>query len=139
MEGCRMTLANVRDWLKSYGLFQNYYIGRLATKKQNSLGVYSLADDGRRETIGGLTCYEKLGVSLLIHGTTNKDATEKLALALYKALEKTILDGEKVTIGGTDVYFLALRTNRPVDVDQDASDSIYEYVVELDIYYQKGE
>ena len=34
-----VTLANIRDWLKSFGLFDSYYIGRLDTKKKNSLGV----------------------------------------------------------------------------------------------------
>ena len=47
-------LSDIRDWLKSFGLFDNYYIGRLDTKKKNSLGVYNLQDDGRREEIGDL-------------------------------------------------------------------------------------
>ena len=52
-------LSDIRDWLKSFGLFDNYYIGRLDTKKKNSLGVYNLQDDGRREVIGDLKKYEK--------------------------------------------------------------------------------
>lgn len=29
-----ITLADIRDWLKSFGLFDNYYIRRLDSKKK---------------------------------------------------------------------------------------------------------
>ena len=129
-----VTLANIRDWLKSFGLFDNYYIGRLDTKKKNSLGIYNLQDTGRREVIGGLKKYEKKGVSLLIHGDTNKAKTEQKAFELYNALE-TIGDDKK-RIGNKKVYFVQLLNNEPIDVDQDA-DSVYEYVIEMNIYFEK--
>ena len=129
-----VTLANIRDWLKSFSLFDNYYIGRLDTKKKNSLGIYNLQDTGRREVIGGLKKYEKKGVSLLIHGDTNKAKTEQKAFALYNALE-TIGDDKKM-IGNKKVCFVQLLNNEPIDVDQDA-DSVYEYVIEMNIYFEK--
>ena len=129
-----VTLSNIRDWLKPFGLFDNYYIGRLDTKKKNSLGVYNLQDTGRREVIGGLKKYEKKGVSLLIHGDTNKAKTEQKAFELYNALE-TIGDDKK-RIGSKKVYFVQLLNNEPIDVDQDA-DSVYEYVIEMNIYFEK--
>ena len=129
-----VTLANIRDWLKSFGLFDNYYIGRLDTKKKNSLGVYNLQDTGRREVIGGLKKYEKKGVSLLIHGDANKAKTEQKAFELYNALE-TIGDDKK-RIGNKKVCFVQLLNNEPIDVDQDA-DSVYEYVIEMNIYFEK--
>ena len=129
-----VTLANIRDWLKSFGLFDNYYIGRLDTKKKNSLGVYNLQDTGRREVIGGLKKYEKKGVSLLIHGDTNKAKTEQKAFELYNALEA--IGDDKKLIGNKKVYFVQLLNNEPIDVDQDA-DSVYEYVIEMNIYFEK--
>lgn len=129
-----ITLANIRDWLKSFGLFDNYYIGRLDAKKKNSLGIYNLQDTGRREVIGGLKKYEKKGVSLLIHGDTNKAKTEQKAFELYNALE-TIGDDKK-RIGNKKVCFVQLLNNEPIDVDQDA-DSVYEYVIEMNIYFEK--
>lgn len=129
-----VTLANIRDWLKSFSLFDNYYIGRLDTKKKNSLGIYNLQDTGRREVIGGLKKYEKKGVSLLIHGDTNKAKTEQKAFELYNALE-TIGDDKK-RIGNKKVCFVQLLNNEPIDVDQDA-DSVYEYVIEMNIYFEK--
>ena len=129
-----VTLANIRDWLKSFGLFDNYYIGRLDTKKKNSLGVYNLQDTGRREVIGGLKKYEKKGVSILIHGDTNKAKTEQKAFELYNALES--IGDDKKRIGNKKVCFVQLLNNEPIDVDQDA-DSVYEYVIEMNIYFEK--
>ena len=129
-------LEDIRDWLKSFGLFNNYYIGRLDTKKLNSLGVYNLQDTGRREVIGGLKKYKKKGISLLVHGDTNKTTTEKKAWSLYEKLEELIYTCEYPQIGSKKVYFIELLNNEPVDVDQDAN-SIYEYVIELNIYFEK--
>ena len=129
-------LEDIRDWLKSFELFNNYYIGRLDTKKLNSLGVYNLQDTGRREVIGGLKKYKKKGISLLIHGDTNKTTTERKAWSLYEKLEELIYTCEYPQIGNKKVYFIELLNNEPIDVDQDAN-SIYEYVIELNIYFEK--
>ena len=129
-------LSDVRDWLKSFNLFDNYYIGRLDSKKKNSLGVYNLQDSGRREVIGDLKTYENKGVSLLIHGDNNKANTERRAWALYDKLEKLINSCEYPQIGKHNVYFIELLNNQPIDVDQD-SNSIYEYVIEIKIYFEK--
>ena len=129
-------LSNIRDWLKSFGLFDNYYVGRIDTKKKNSLGVYNLQDTGRHEVIGGLKKYDKKGVSLLIHWDSNKTNTEKKAFDLYNALENLIMSCEYPEIGGKKVFFIELLNNQPIDVDQDES-STYEYVIELNIYFEK--
>lgn len=129
-------LSDVRDWLKSFNLFDNYYVGRLDSKKKNSLGVYNLQDSGRREVIGDLKIYESKGVSLLIHGDNNKTNTERKAWALYDKLEKLINSCEYSRIGKHNVYFIELLNNQPIDVDQDTN-SIYEYVIEIKIYFEK--
>lgn len=135
-----IALADVRDWLKSFKLFDNYYIGRLDAKKKNSLGVYNLQDTGRREVIGGLKVYEKKGVSLLIYGDTNKTSTEKKAWGLYNALENLIMSCDYPKIGSNKVYFIELLNNQPIDVTHGAESdntSIYEYVIEFNIYFEK--
>ena len=131
-----ITLASIRDWLKTFKLFDFYYVGRLDAKKKNSLGVYNLQDTGRREVIGDLKKYEKKGVSLLVHGDTNKTTTEQKAWQLYEAIEALIMSYVYPKIGGKKVYFIELLQNQPVDVDQD-NDKIYEYVIELNIYFEK--
>ena len=129
-------LADIRDWLKSFELFNNYYVGRLDTKYKNSLGIYNLQDAGRREVIGGLKKYDKKGVSLLIHGDSNKSNTERKAWALYDKLEEVIYTCDYPTIADKKVYFIELLNNQPIDVDQDDS-STYEYVIELNFYFEK--
>ena len=131
-----ITLADIRDWLKSFGLFDNYYIGRLDSKKKNSLGVYNLQDAGRREVIGGLKVYEKKGVSLLIHGDTNKANTERKAWDLYSAIESVSKNENILIAKEKKVFFIELLNNEPIDVNQDA-DSVYEYVIEMNIYFEK--
>ena len=131
-----ITLADIRDWLKSFGLFDNYYIGRIDSKKKNSLGVYNLQDAGRREVIGGLKVYEKKGVSLLIHGDTNKANTERKAWDLYSAIESVSKNENILIAKEKKVFFIELLNNEPIDVNQD-SDSVYEYVIEMNIYFEK--
>lgn len=131
-----ITLADIRDWLKSFGLFDNYYIGRIDSKKKNSLGVYNLQDAGRREVIGGLKVYEKKGVSLLIHGDTNKTNTERKAWDLYNAIESVSKNENILIAKEKKVFFIELLNNEPIDVNQD-SDSVYEYVIEMNIYFEK--
>lgn len=131
-----IALADIRDWLKSFGLFDNYYIGRLDSKKKNSLGIYNLQDAGRREVIGGLKVYEKKGVSLLIHGDTNKANTERKAWDLYNAIESVSKNENILIAKEKKVFFIELLNNEPIDVNQD-SDSVYEYVIEMNIYFEK--
>ena len=131
-----ITLADIRDWLKSFGLFDNYYIGRIDSKKKNSLGVYNLQDAGRREVIGGRKVYEKKGVSLLIHGDTNKANTERKAWDLYNAIESVSKNENILIAKEKKVFFIELLNNEPIDVNQD-SDSVYEYVIEMNIYFEK--
>ena len=131
-----IALADIRDWLKSFGLFDNYYIGRIDSKKKNSLGIYNLQDAGRREVIGGLKVYEKKGVSLLIHGDTNKANTERKAWDLYNAIESVSKNENILIAKEKKVFFIELLNNEPIDVNQDA-DSVYEYVIEMNIYFEK--
>ena len=131
-----ITLADIRDWLKSFGLFDNYYIGRIDSKKKNNLGIYNLQDAGRSEVIGGLKVYEKKGVSLLIHGDTNKANTERKAWDLYNAIESVSKNENILIAKEKKVFFIELLNNEPIDVNQDA-DSVYEYVIEMNIYFEK--
>ena len=128
-----VTLADVRDYLKSFNLFQGYYVGRIEANKKNVLGVYDLRHSARHKTIGsGTQKYDVKGVSLLIHGDGNKTNTEKLAIQLYEALESA----ENAKIAGRKVNVIELRYDAPIDVD--ASDNgTYEYVIEVIFYVER--
>ena len=130
-----ITLADVRDYLKSFNLFSGYYVGRIDANKKNVLGVYDLRNRARHKTIGTNTNkYEVKGVSLLIHGDTNKTNTEKLAIKLYEALESA----ENGEIAGKKINIIDLQQDAPIDVDADSS-KVYEYVIEVLFYVEREE
>ena len=128
-----ITLADVRDYLKSFNLFSGYYVGRIDANKKNVLGVYDLRNRARHKTIGENTQrYDIKGVSLLIHGDTNKTNTEKLAIKLYEALE----NAKNAVIAGRKVNIIDLQQDAPIDVDADSS-KVYEYVIEVLFYVER--
>ena len=128
-----VALADVRDYLKSFDLFTAYYVGRIDASKKNVLGVYDLMPNRRHKTIGkGTQRYDIKGVSLLIHGDTNKTNTEKLAISLYEALESA----EDGKIAGRNINIIDLQQDAPIDVDADSS-KIYEYVIEVLFYVER--
>ena len=130
-----ITLADVRDYLKSFNLFSGYYVGRIDANKKNVLGVYDLRNRARHKTIGTNTNkYEVKGVSLLIHGDTNKTNTEKLAIKLYEALESA----ENGEIAGRKINIIDLQQDAPIDVDADSS-KVYEYVIEVLFFVEREE
>ena len=130
-----ITLADVRDYLKSFKFFSGYYVGRIDANKKNVLGVYDLRNRARHKTIGTNTNkYEVKGVSLLIHGDTNKTNTEKLAIKLYEALESA----ENGEIAGRKINIIDLQQDAPIDVDADSS-KVYEYVIEVLFYVEREE
>ena len=128
-----LTLADVRDYLKSFDLFIGYYVGRIDANKKNVIGVYDLRNRARHKTIGTNTqMYEVKGVSLLIHGDTNKTNTEKLAIKLYEALESA----ENGEIAGRKINIIDLQQDAPIDVDADTN-KVYEYVIEVLFYVER--
>ena len=128
-----LTLADVRDYLKSFNLFKGYYVGRIDANKKDILGVYDLRNRARHRTIGTNTQkYEVKGVSLLIHGGTNKTDTEKLAIKLYDALE----NANNAVIAGRKVNIIDLQQDAPIDVDADTN-NVYEYVIEVLFYVER--
>ena len=128
-----ITLADVRDYLKSFNLFSGYYVGRIDANKKNVLGVYDLRNRARHKTIGENTQrYDIKGVSLLIHGDTNKTNTEKLAIKLYEALESA----ENGEIAGRKINIIDLQQDAPIDVDADTN-KVYEYVIEVLFYVER--
>ena len=128
-----VTLADVRDYLKSFNLFNGYYVGRIDAGKKNVLGVYDLRSNAKHRTVGtGTRKYDVKGVSLLIHGDTNKTNTEKLAINLYEALESA----ENSEIAGRKVNIIDLQYDAPIDVDTD-DNKVYEYVIEVLFYVER--
>lgn len=130
-----ITLAEVRDWIKTFNAANNYYIGKIDNKQENSIGIYQRKTiDGPRVAIGGrsMASYDVKSISILIHWNKNANETEKRAQYLYNRL----FEAESVVIGGTPIKMIALLQNEPVDVGTD-DNNVYERVIELDLYYER--
>mgnify|MGYP000905023942 FL=1 len=130
-----ITLAEVRDWIKTFNAANNYYVGKLDNKQENSIGIYQRKTiDGPRVAIGGrsLASYDVKSISILIHWNKNANETEKRAQYLYNRL----FEAESVVIGETPIKMIALLQNEPVDVGTD-DNNVYERVIELDLYYER--
>ena len=129
-----MLLSDVRDFLKELNIADNYYIGKLDTKQERSIGVYQRQGGIARVAIGGLSCtsYDIKRVSILDHWSQNAKETEEKALELFNKLIET----EGVQMGDSKVYFIAMQVPEPIDVGLDDS-GIYERVIQMDIYHER--
>lgn len=128
-------LSDIRDWLKTFDIAENYYIGKLDSKKDKSIGVY------QRKTVsppikalGQLSSYEVKPISVLIHWNKNANETERAALELYKKLEAV----SSLTINSKPIYILSLLQSEPVDIATD-DNGVYERVIEFDLYYERND
>lgn len=130
-----ITLAGIRDWIKSFQIAENYYIGKLDNKQDKSIGIYQRETSGPPEiAIGGIdaTKTQKRSVSLLIHWNKNANETEQKARYLYN----TLLCQNNLTINGVHVDYIYLLVPEPIEVGTDDK-GVYEYVIQFDLYYQK--
>ena len=129
-----MRLSDILQFFKSSDIgFDHYYIGRLNNKKDMSLGIYNLRGvTGEYMAIGGEACTKSKSkyLSLLIHGNKSKAQTETLALNTYDYLKK-LRDGK---VGQNEINYIQMLCDEPIDVDVD-DNGIYEYVIELRLYY----
>lgn len=129
-----MTLANVRDFLKTIINAEHFYIGRLDNKQDKSVGVYTLKTGGEPlRGVGTELSYDVIAVSLLIHWNNNANETEVCARTLYNKL-RTI---KNVTINNSKVYLIQLLTPEPIDVGTD--NEVYERVIEMKIFFERKE
>ena len=130
-----MELGQIRDYLKTANIAENYYIGKLDSKKEKSIGVYQLKKRNEYErAIGSIENdrVKKKTVSVLVHWNKNAAETERAAKRLYDFLINT---QPKTKIGEHEISFIQVLQNEPIDVSTDEF-GIYERVIEFIIYYQ---
>lgn len=127
-------LSDVRDYIKTLKLAEHYYIGKLNSKKDKSIGVYQRQNSYKpRICIGSASSFEKKPISVLVHWNKNARETEEQAFLLYQKLTEAVMP---VEIGDTLVFFIDMLNAEPVDVATD-DNGVYERVIEFDLYYRK--
>ena len=136
-----MILKDVRDYLKELNSsekfgFENFFIGTLDNKKENSILVRSLKY-GRIEDkleIGQLRPYKTLECSLLLHISKDFTTTEEMSNKLFNYFLENMYSKQIIKIGNFDVFYVKLLSNN-VDVGRDPNSNIFERVIELQLYY----
>lgn len=131
-----ISLSEIKDWIKGFGVGENFYVGKLDNKKDKSIGIYTRTASGPPHiAIGGLSATKTAvqHVSILVHWNRNAVETDSKAQYLYNNL----LCIDNVTIGGKHIDYIYLAVPAPVDVGTDDK-GVYERVIWLDLYYQKG-
>lgn len=132
-----ITLEDVRDYVATLGIAEDEhcYCGKMAGKKEKSIGVYPLKNKLPNQIpIGGIqnASYGKKGISILIHWNKIPGESEQVAVELQEALQLC----ENVTIDGHTIKFIDVAYNEPIPVDTD-DNGIYEYVIECLFYYER--
>lgn len=133
-----LSLADVRDYIATLNISadNNTYSGKLADKKDKSIGVYNLKQGRPPITaIGGIenSSYNTKAISLLVHWNKSQRQTEEAANRLYEALTKC----RNVTVNDKKILFVKHSYNEPISVDTDDK-GIFEYVIECLFYYERN-
>lgn len=131
-----LTLADIRDWIKTLGYAENYYIGKLNNKKEKSIGVYQLNQGRLNVKVGGIDNTKTLSktVSILIHWNTNAAETENISLEIFK----DFLEEKEFYINDLKINYIELLVPEPVDVGTD-DNNVYERVIQATFYYENKE
>lgn len=128
-----MTLAEIRDWLKTKIECPCWYIGKIDGSKEQCIGLYGIQGPKANIAIGGLSnsSYTTKAISILVHWDKNSNTAEQKAQEVYNSLF-----GQDGIIGGKRVIQFDMITSEPISVGTD-DNGIYEYVIEANIIYER--
>ena len=129
-----MTLADVRDYIASLNLTKEVYMGKLPDKPERSIGVYNSKHQyPYHGTLGGPNQqgYGIKHITLLVHWNKSPKDTEKVATALFDAIN-IVRDAK---INKTTIKFIQLLYDLQ-DIGTDET-GVYEYVIEAAVIYEK--
>jgi len=129
-----MTLAQVRDWLKTQIDCPAWYIGKIDGSKECCIGLYNIQGPTPRIAIGGLenTSTAIKPISILVHWGKNANLAEQKAQEVYNCM----LDKTGAIIGGRRMVMFQMPQPEPIGVGTDDR-GIYEYVIEAYIIYER--
>lgn len=129
-----MTLADVRDYIASLDLTKEVYMGKLPDKPERSIGVYNSKHQyPYHGTLGGPNQqgYGIKHITLLVHWNKSPRDTEKVATALFNAIN-VVRDAK---INETTIKFIQLLYDLQ-DIGTDET-GVCEYVIEAAVIYEK--
>lgn len=133
-----MRLRDIRDYVASLGIAadDNCYCGKMADKKEKSIGTYPLKNRQQGNIpLGGTDngSYGVKSVSFLVHWNRSPTETEDAANALQNAL----ISCREAAVNGQTIKFIMVAYEEPIPIDTDEN-GIYEYVIECLVYYERS-
>lgn len=129
-----MTISDFKDWLKTKIDCPNWFAGGLRTTDEKTIVIYNGQAFINPMAIGGPqnSSYKGKGIRILIHWNKNIKESEEKALEIYNALHGL----SNVEIAGKRVIQINMRDPEPICLGVDES-GIYEYVIDLEIIYER--
>lgn len=128
-----MTLAQIRDWLKTVIDCPQWYLGNMSGKADRCIALYNTTGAPSIIAVGGIpaTGYVIKPISILVHWGKSATTAEAKAQEVYDALL-----GQTAEIGGKRVAMFHMPQSGPVGVGVDG-EGIYEFVIETHIYHER--
>lgn len=133
-----LKLSDVQGYIISLALTESerVYIGKLDSKQERSIGIYSRKGEGNPVmALGGqqYSSYDIKPISILVHWNKDKVDTETAAFKLFDTIRKET----SLTIGNIHISYIRIMVPEPQDIGTD-DNGVYEYVIWLDFIYQRG-
>ena len=128
-----MTLAEVKDWLKTQVNSPNWYIGKIDGSKEKCIGIYSVSGPPPNIALGGYenSSYSTKAISILVHWGKDSNVAELKAKEVYNCLFS-----QSAVIANKRIIKFDMRTPEPVGIGTDGS-NIFEFIIETVIYYER--
>lgn len=130
-----LTLADIREYIKGFGVGSYFSTGKIDARKEKSIGIYQRPEYTKANImLGGLptTKTQVKRVSILLHWNKNAVETESNAWELYYDL----LTASNVEINGNSLKYIEIKMPEPADLGTD-DNGIYERAIWADFYYEE--
>ncbi len=125
-------LTQFKDYLKTLGVAEHYYIGKIDNFKEKTVGLYSMPFAERVEAFGKQSSYDVAGVRILVHWNKSMSETEAAARRLYSAIRYI----QDVQMSDKYVFYVDLSIGEPQFLGSDEN-GVYEYHIMGFIYYRR--
>lgn len=129
----KLSAKKVKDYLKNIIDCPNWHIGKSDSNEEQSITIYT-----NKRNLAKISDYKKLQtygilpITMLIRWTKNYDKAEIKANEIYELLDCSSFFIEDYMCNINCLY------NAPIDLGTDEK-NVYEFSIELDLLYKKGE
>lgn len=128
----RLSTKEVKDYLKTIILCDNWYIGKRDENKEKSITLFSNKRELEKiSKFNNLQTYSTLPITLLLVWSKNYNLAEIKANDIYDLLDK-----RKFSINGFNCFTETLNEG-PIDLGSDDNNN-YKFSIEINICYTKN-